>query len=405
MFWQYGKGKKEYTQDFFKTLIKGRRTHVGHFLAYVGNGGYGIDSSYKNAINGMGGVFDKATCLPETPADGANIILENNFHYPDHIFCGFHARRRTKKGWEWYCTDGAWHLTSAEMPEKALFPDGANVAHLFSKRGRTVVMVATWKIDGDDTFVNTGYDIFKHRLMGHALTGLNETRYNNTRAAFENGYANGYRYFEVDIIMTSDNRLVCCHGWSEEYCPYIGFEYSKDFDKHMTYERFMKMKVHGNEVMDVKDLYQLVKSHPDCFFEIDIHLIENKKLLENIINKLLDNFNRDLEVINKQLLVQFNSRKMYNLSESLHGFIYKQYNVGESVDIIDKLITHNLDKGLCAIAVKKRVITPEVTKLAHNAGMYVLAYTVVSNKKRANKMFKFGADTVCTDFVLPSEVN
>lgn len=48
--------------------------------------------------------------------------------------------------------------------------------------------------------------------------------------AFERSYQLGYRYFEVDVALTEDEKLVCCHGWSEKNCQVCGMEYQPEFD-------------------------------------------------------------------------------------------------------------------------------------------------------------------------------
>lgn len=58
---------------------------------------------------------------------------------------GFYARRRTPAVWEWYCTDGSWHRTEADMPEKMLLPVGSSVKELY-KEENSIYFVTQWKI-------------------------------------------------------------------------------------------------------------------------------------------------------------------------------------------------------------------------------------------------------------------
>lgn len=57
--------------------------------------------------------------------------------------------------------------------------------------------------------------MFKNKLLAHALGGYNGHTYLNTREAFENALKNGYLYFEVDLKLTTDGKLVCWHGRSK----------------------------------------------------------------------------------------------------------------------------------------------------------------------------------------------
>ncbi len=53
---------------------------------------------------------------------------------------------------------------------------------------------------------------------GGAYMGLSVT---NSLEALEYNYAKGYRYFEIDLSFTSDNYLVCIHGWKSKKSPTV----------------------------------------------------------------------------------------------------------------------------------------------------------------------------------------
>lgn len=52
-------------------------------------------------------------------------------------------------------------------------------------------------------------------LIAHALGGL-DVPYSNSREALERNYAAGRRWFEVDLALTADGRLVCFHEGLEK---------------------------------------------------------------------------------------------------------------------------------------------------------------------------------------------
>jgi len=53
------------------------------------------------------------------------------------------------------------------------------------------------------------------RYVAHAMGHVDGVTYSNSSAAFRNSYSRGFRAFEVDLAMTSDQRIVCFHEGSE----------------------------------------------------------------------------------------------------------------------------------------------------------------------------------------------
>jgi glycerophosphoryl diester phosphodiesterase len=59
----------------------------------------------------------------------------------------------------------------------------------------------------DDRWASCGVSV------AHALGGIDGRVYTNTREAFVQNYARGFRVFELDLAMTSDSALVLAHDW------------------------------------------------------------------------------------------------------------------------------------------------------------------------------------------------
>ena len=81
----------------------------------------------------------------------------------------------------------------------------------------------------------------------------------NTIATFEKGYLAGFRFFEVDLTLTSDGEVVCYHGSKDE-----------DLDA-LTYARYLATK----EAMvgascRIEDVAAAVRSHPDTYVILDV---------------------------------------------------------------------------------------------------------------------------------------
>lgn len=64
----------------------------------------------------------------------------------------------------------------------------------------------------------------KDRFIAHAGGSLDGKLYTNSLNALDSSYANGYKLFELDLIYTSDHKIVACHDWNKwkELTEYSG---------------------------------------------------------------------------------------------------------------------------------------------------------------------------------------
>ena len=363
--------------------------HKARRLVYVGNGATSVDSEYNKT--------ESADCdrrfVSSTWSGFSYPKLQNPFVRDDADCIGFYARRRTPVVWEWYCTDGSWHRTEADMPEKMLFPVGSSVKELY-KDEDSIYFVTQWE-DKHGIRVNCGSDIFSNPLMGHAFGGMDDKTYHNTMAALEHGIETGYKDFELDFSYTTDGRLVLSHGWSPSNCKCIGITYKPDFD-NMTYERVMNMPIHGNPIMDARQFYERVKDEPDYRFEVDFHFVQEHR--KEMVQELVKDFENDGQVLDR-LLMQVYTQQMYQIIDGVYRFKNYSYLAGKYVYRLDEFLTFCLDKGICAIALRANLAKREYIDKIHNAGLYVMTYTVQRDADYAKHLLDSGIDTICTDFV------
>lgn len=363
--------------------------HKARRLVYVGNGATSVDSEYNKT--------ESADCdrrfVGTTWSGFSYPKLQNPFVRDDADCIGFYARRRTPVVWEWYCTDGSWHRTEADMPEKMLFPVGSSVKELY-KDEDSIYFVTQWE-DKHGIRVNCGSDICSKPLMGHAFGGMDDKTYHNTMAALEHGIETGYKDFEIDFSYTTDGRLVLSHGWSPSNCKCIGITYKPDFD-NMTYERVMNMPIHGNPIMDARQFYERVKDEPDYRFEVDFHFVQEHR--KEMVQELVKDFENDGQVLDR-LLMQVYTQQMYQIIDGVYRFKNYSYLAGKYVYRLDEFLTFCLDKGICAIALRANLAKREYIDKIHNAGLYVMTYTVQRDADYAKHLLDSGIDTICTDFI------
>ncbi|MCI7108452.1 MAG: hypothetical protein MR945_11420 [Agathobacter sp.] len=384
--------------------LLGKRAKNGEkILVYVGNGAeqnlYDRLSVYTGEkyeiCSPAGGVYHHAALYRIKERNFPEIV--NGFVQEKLQFAGFYARRRTDEGWEWLCEDGCWHLTSSEMPDKRLLQEGESSEVLFESSQGVVILVAQWENESGCR-CDCGHQMFSNKLMAHAFGGMNGKTYHNTMPALEQGVKNGYRYFETDLSYTVDGRLVLCHGWTEANCKHTGLAYRSDF-KFMTYRRIMKMKVHGNPIINARSFFRWMKKNPQYTFEIDFHNIAGEEVKNRVAAMLADCRGMKNEKIPDRLLIQAYSRQMYEDMDAVYHFKHYQYLVGKNIHDLDEIITYALDQGICVLALRTNLAKPRLVRKIRNAGLYVMCYTVNQDLAVAQKLLDSGVNTLCTDFI------
>lgn len=64
---------------------------------------------------------------------------------------------------------------------------------------------------------------FRAKRIAHAGGAFNSRKYTNSYQALDQNIANGFEYFEIDFVFTSDGHLVCLHDWAENFARTFGF--------------------------------------------------------------------------------------------------------------------------------------------------------------------------------------
>lgn len=105
------------------------------------------------------------------------------------------------------------------------------------------------------------------RLIAHAGGAVNNIIYSNSLQALDSNYDKGFRYFELDIEITSDRKLVLVHYWDSEFRTLF-----TDPPPHIpTYDEFMALNMKfGLQQLSMNDVYTWLESHPDAYVITDV---------------------------------------------------------------------------------------------------------------------------------------
>lgn len=103
------------------------------------------------------------------------------------------------------------------------------------------------------------------RYIAHAGGEVNGIKSTNSKEALDQNYKKGFRLFELDIIKTSDGKLVAAHDW-KMWARFTDFEGTLP----PTHSEFIKRKIYGDyHTLDMESINAWFKTHPDAILVTD----------------------------------------------------------------------------------------------------------------------------------------
>lgn len=161
-------------------------------------------------------------------------------------------------------------------------------------------------------------------IEGHYIT--------NSREALLFNYVRGFRVFEVDLNMTSDNRLIARHDWSPEYYQFLG-QGNPPADGPIPFDTVMSLKIHGKyHALSWEEIVELMQKYPDIYFVTDTKERDEaniRKTFSYLVNKTKQ---IDTKLLDR-VIPQIYDQPMLSYIKSYHDFkevIFTLYHLTEA---------------------------------------------------------------------------
>lgn len=220
----------------------------------------------------------------------------------------------------------------------------------------------------------------ENNLIAHAFGGISGTTYTNSLDAFKFNYSNGFKIFEVDLVLSSDDHLVLKHDWSSLVSQMLKQEISADKqDKALSLSEFKTMKIHGwMEPLSFEDVIEIMDKDKDIYIVTDTKDIPTDELFGQIV-ELVSNYDMIKEIYN------------------FDSYIYTLYQTSSGDDEVISFMKENNLKVVTAPTFR---MTEEFANKLNENNIYIYVHTI--NAASEIKFFKnIGVYEFYTDFITP----
>ena len=199
------------------------------------------------------------------------------------------------------------------------------------------------KLDKIDTFnennikhYNLNYDwIEDNVLIAHAFGGKDTKTYTNALESFEHNYQLGYRVFEVDFDITTDNVTICSHD--EGYWRNI--TNNEDTDAVYDYKTFKSTPLFTDYTpMDYMDVVNLLDEYPDIVIITDTKYTDEVKVYLQF-SQIVDYAKQVNPEVLDRIVPQIYNKAMLTYVENIYDFksiIFTLYKISWEAEDIAK---------------------------------------------------------------------
>lgn len=217
-----------------------------------------------------------------------------------------------------------------------------------------------------------------NRLIAHALGGINGHRYTNSLEAFQYNYDKGYRVFEVDFTLTSDEKLVARHGWSDKTNKHIKQDLIIYDGESANYDDFMQTPLYGLYTpIDIYDVMALMEKYEDVFLIIDITK-SSRDLVDKKYKLIIEAANHNPQVLDR-IIPQIYHEWMLDDLMALYDFksmIYTVYKIPNE-EYSEEAVIQFLEKsGINLLVVHKKRANQDFLKELNRNRVKTYIHTV-----------------------------
>ena len=244
-----------------------------------------------------------------------------------------------------------------------------------------------------------------YKTVAHALGGIGNETYINSKESFIASYQMGCRLFEVDLTRTSDHVWVCRHNWNQSLGQWEG-----DKRKVLSLEEFLSRPIYGKYTpMTFQDLLVLLKDYPDAFVMLD-----SEQYSVRNYQRTIEDYSEYVELAQEagaqealsQLIPEIYNQAMFSGTALIYRFPSYIYSLWQeySEEELEEIASFCEEKKILAVTVYKQYWSEKVQDIFDRKGIRVYIYTV-NDRDKAQYYLEKGAAGICSDYLLDKDIS
>lgn len=237
--------------------------------------------------------------------------------------------------------------------------------------------------------------MFDSKLVAHALGGIDGYTYLNSKEGFDDSYARGMRFVEVDLCFSADGKLICSHGFKDADVERMGIE-EVTAGNPPDYEKWNAMQFHDMyTTRDAEDILHYMETYSELYVEFDMRSLKGEDAYR-MAKAVVDTFGTDLALY-QRILIQVYSPEMYECFKDVYDFPEIQFYMTKAFcKDIDTYIEFCQNHEIVSIAISDNYVTEEnLTKLLES-GLKIMVHTV-DDPEKAREYLDRGVAVICTN--------
>ncbi|MEK4849612.1 phosphatidylinositol-specific phospholipase C/glycerophosphodiester phosphodiesterase family protein [Paenibacillus sp. FSL H7-0756] len=267
-----------------------------------------------------------------------------------------------------------------------------------------VTLLLVLMLGGKEKQPATGFAA--HRVIAHAMGGINDKAYTNTKDAFIANYEQGTRIFEADLLLTSDEQLVARHEWTTGMSKKLGQEEVLPPDKQgevLTHDEVMNSPVlELYSPLDIEKIVNLMELYPDTYIVTDTKELEPEQVTKQF-ELIVEAARKKDPALLERIVPQIYSREMLEVVKQVYAFpeiIFTLYQTEDSDEVIIEFVKQT---GV-DITMPTTRATKSFVRNLKKAGARVYVHTV-NDEQEIVELSRIGVYGFYTDFVPENDLN
>lgn len=242
---------------------------------------------------------------------------------------------------------------------------------------------------------------YSYHSIAHALGGVDGKDYLNSLDGFYQAYAKGYRVFEMDLLLTTDNVLVGKHQW--------GWKLSNPKTKNgnaVSYQNFKNTKIYGKYTpTSLLDMFHVMDKYKDFYLMTDSKSDEISDVKKDFTTLVQTAKKAKKESLLDRMIIQVYNQEMFKTIKKIYPFKHFVYTTYKQRDAaFYKMVKFCKANGIEAVTSPQNDINDYRMEVLQKEGIYSYTHSV-NTSYHTKEYMKLGVYGVYSDFLTPAQID